>query len=395
MTEALLQLTVLIVDDNLKNLQVLGGFLQKEGINIEFAVDGSSALSWLEKRPFDLILLDVMMPEMDGFEVCRRIKKMPERMEIPVIFLTAKSDPESIIKGFEAGAVDFIAKPFVHKELLARVKTHLQIQKSREEVIHYLGLLEEQNLSIRQSIDYARKIQNAVMSESKKNLAFLNEYFVFYQPKDVLSGDFYWLTRKDDKLILTVMDCTGHGIPGALMSILGITLLNEIINQKGITRPDLILDQLRTGLINNLGQKLSNTNVRDGIEGGVVALDEKKGMIYYAGSFNPLLLIQDKKHKIIKGDRVPVGIHDITKTFSLFEYEYNKGDLLYLFTDGILDQFGGPDNKRFMIKRLVEHFLRHENLSMEEQKGSLIKELKSWQGNCIQTDDILILGMRL
>ena len=248
------QSSVLIVDDNVDNLQVLGGFLQNEGLTIEFAVDGMSALKWMDKKKFDLILLDIMMPGMDGYEVCSIIKKNPAISEIPIIFITAKTDSESIIKGFEAGAVDYITKPFIKSELLIRVKTQLNIKEANEQIVHYLHQIEERNRKISDSIDYARYIQNAVLSTSEENLKLLPEHFILDFPKDILSGDFYWVCKSEKKLIIAVMDCTGHGVPGALMSILGITLLNETVLNDHIIVPDKILESLRLKTINALSQ---------------------------------------------------------------------------------------------------------------------------------------------
>jgi PleD family two-component response regulator len=146
--------SVLIVDDNVKNLQVLGEFLKQEGLLVEFALDGKGALKWLENKKFDLILLDIMMPGMDGYEVCSIIKGTPEISEIPVIFITADTAPESIVKGFESGAVDYITKPFIQKELLIRVKTQLRIKKSQEQIISFLNEIEEKNRNINDSIEY-------------------------------------------------------------------------------------------------------------------------------------------------------------------------------------------------------------------------------------------------
>lgn len=389
------QSSILIVDDNPKNLQVLGGFLQNEGIQLEFALDGETALSWLEKSSFDLILLDVMMPGMNGYDLCRRIKELPDRKDIPIIFITAKSDPESIIKGFEAGAVDYISKPFIHNVLMARVKTQLRIRKTNTALVHHMDLLESRNKDISQSIEYARKLQNAVMADSTNQLVQLQEHFVIYQPKDVLSGDFFWVRQKDEKLIIAVMDSTGHGIPGALMSIMGISLLNEIIRRYNTTQPVEILEHLRKGLISNLGQKPGIVVVRDGMEGSIVSIDLKKRKLSFAGSFNPMLLLRNNSYKLIKGDRIPIGICEVFRPFSVSELDLEAGDQLYFFTDGILDQFGGPNDKRFKIKRLIELLLSLQDREIAQQKIILEKELDAWKGDRIQTDDILVLGFRL
>lgn len=159
--------SVLVVDDNVKNLQILGGILQNEGFKVEFALDGMSALSWLEVHKFDLILLDIMMHGMDGFEVCTQIKANHNCCDIPIIFITAQTDSDSIVKGFEKGAVNYITKPFIKRELLARVSTQLNIKKSNDQAINYLKDIEEKSKNLSDSIEYARYIQND-SSEQKK-----------------------------------------------------------------------------------------------------------------------------------------------------------------------------------------------------------------------------------
>ena len=276
----------------LKIFRFLVDFYRMEGLIVEFALDGMSALSWLEKQKFDLILLDIMMPGIDGFEVCSHIKENPVNNEIPIIFITAKTDSESIIKGFESGAVDYITKPFIQSELLVRVKTQINIKKSQEQIIHYLYEIEERNKNISDSIEYGKYIQNAVISTSEKNLKYLPEHFIVNLPKDILSGDFYWLCKVDKKLIIAVMDCTGHGVPGALMSILGITLLNEIVLHDHIIQPDKILESLSYKDHScSWAKKRDRAIIKDGIEGSVICFDPGSDKLLYSGSFNPLILI--------------------------------------------------------------------------------------------------------
>jgi DNA-binding response OmpR family regulator len=155
-------LKILIVDDNPKNLQIIGSYLVLEGYSVEFATDGETAIDWIESVQFDLILLDINMPVMDGYDVCRIIKKNPRHNKIPVIFITAKTDTDSIIKGFETGAVDYITKPFNHRELLARVKSQIEIKRGRDQITQNLADIESRNKLISESIDYAQKIQSSV-----------------------------------------------------------------------------------------------------------------------------------------------------------------------------------------------------------------------------------------
>jgi CheY-like chemotaxis protein len=386
--------SVLIVDDNVKNLQILGGFLQKEELIVEFAIDGISAFDWLTKKKFDLILLDVMMPGMDGFEVCTKIKNNPLFCDISVIFITAKTDTDSIIKGFKTGAVDYITKPFIQSELLARVKTQLNSIKSKQLIIDYLNKLEERNKNISSSIDYARNIQNAVLNTTLSSLKNLPDHFILSKPKDILSGDFYWINSFNEHVIFAVMDCTGHGVPGSLMSILGVTLLNDTIIHENILLPDKILESLRNKLIISLGQNKSTISVKDGIEGSVVNYNIETGILKFAGTLNPAIHIRDHEINIIKPDRIPIGFYEKPLKFSLKTSNIEKGDMIYLFSDGYIDQFGGPETKKIMSKRFRELLLEYHCFPLEIQKTKLDEYLNWWRGELEQTDDILIIGIQ-
>jgi phosphoserine phosphatase RsbU/P len=385
---------ILVVDDNLKNVQVLGGFLQNEGFDVEFALDGKSALSWVGKQKFDLVLLDIMMPEMDGYKVCSTIKQNPEHSDLPIIFITAKTDHESIIMGFETGAVDYITKPFIKSELLARVKTHIEIKLSRDRLAMYLNEIEEKNRSITSSIEYAKNIQDALLKTSEAFADKLPEHFILFLPKDIVSGDFYWFTCIDNKLIIAVMDCTGHGVPGALMSTLGITFLNETVLGERIIKPDLILESLRRKLIKSLGQKGFSGTIKDGIEGSVISYDLLIKQVHFAASFNPLIMIHKGEIHEIKADRIPIGYFDRNLDFTNKTINPVSDDIIYLFSDGFIDQFGGPVSKRYMIRRFKELLLANHKLPLNRQKEILIETLNSWKAGEDQTDDIVILGIR-
>lgn len=388
--------SILIVDDNVKNLQVLGGFLQNEGYSVEFALEGTSAIDWISKNRFDLVLLDIMMPGIDGYEVCKTVKKEDKNKDLPIIFLTAKIDHESIIEGFAAGAVDYITKPFIKDELLARVKTHLEIKKSRDRLSEYLEVIEEKSRNITASIEYAKNIQEAMLKTSLEYKDLIPEHFILYLPKDIVSGDFYWFTCIDNLVVIAVMDCTGHGVPGALMSTLGVTLLNETVLRERVVRPDLILESLRAKLIKTLSQKGFSGVIKDGIEGSVFCFDTMMNQFHYSGSCNSMIIIHDGELQEIKPQRIPIGYSDTEVDFKNITLSLGKNDLVYMFSDGYVDQFGGPEakSKRFMIRRFKEILLANNSLPLEKQREILLSELTSWKGTSDQTDDILVLGIR-
>ncbi len=386
--------SILVVDDNPKNLQVLGGLLKKEGINVEFALNGNAALSWLDKKCFDLILLDIMMPVMDGFEVCSIIKSNPLVSDIPIIFITAKTDTESIIQGFKSGGVDYITKPFIPNELIARVKSQVNIKKSKEKIVSYLNEIELKNRNIRDSIEYAQNIQKAVLNASLSKIGSYPEIFILYLPKDIVSGDFYWYYKINDVFILAVMDCTGHGVPGAFMSILGTTLLNEIVLHDKVIDPAEILEHMRARLIETLGQNSDLVTIKDGIEGGVISYNSTEGILNYSGSFNPLIHVHHNVLNKVNADRIPIGFYERVIKFTVKTIKIIKGDIIYLFSDGYIDQFGGSEKRKIMAHRFTGILTSIHKLPLDRQKSELLDFINLWKGNMDQTDDILVVGLQ-
>ena len=386
---------ILIVDDNPKNLQILGNYLQMEGYHVEFALDGKSALDWTKRAEFDLILLDIMMPGMDGFEVCKILKTDPVYQKIPIIFLTAKIDTESIVKGFDIGAVDYVIKPFNQKELIARVKTQIEIKQSRDEISKYLLEIEYKNKIIKYSIQSAQIIQNAVLKASVNGTDFFTEQFCLFLPKDIVSGDFYWFQRIDNKLIVGVFDCTGHGVPGAFMSILGVTLLNETVIRERIVAPHLILKRLREKIISALGQKGIFWEVKDGMDGSIISYDLKSRTLAFSGAFNPMYIIRKNKIIEFRGDSMPLAYHEKMSDFVSQEIETKPGDLIYLFTDGYVDQFGGKEDKKFRRSQFKDVLLKNHKKPLIEQKELLLNTHLNWKGREDQVDDITVVGLKV
>jgi sigma-B regulation protein RsbU (phosphoserine phosphatase) len=386
---------ILIVDDNPKNLQILGNYLKDEGYLVEFALDGRSALDWIGRTEFDLILLDIMMPGMDGFEVCRIIKNDPIKQKIPVIFLTAKVDTESIVNGFDLGAVDYVIKPFNRKELIARVRTQIEIKRSRDEIARNLKEIEYKNKLIKYSIQYAQTIQAAILKASMNRADFFPELFCLLLPKDIVSGDFYWFHRIENKLLVGVFDCTGHGIPGAFMSMLGVTLLNETVIREKNIEPHLILNRLREKIIEALGQKGIICEVADGMDGSIISYDLTNKKLVYSGAYNPVYIIRDNKIIELKGDRMPISHYTKMTDFSPCEIVTRKNDRVYLFTDGYMDQFGGQELKKFRPAQFKEVLLRYHKNPLPVQKQLLLDTFLNWRGMEEQVDDITVVGLRL
>ena len=258
----------------------------------------------------------------------------------------------------------------------------------------------KQQKEITDSIQYAKRLQQAIFPAEEYCLKILPEHFILFSPKDIVSGDFFWVGQKDDRTIIAVADSTGHGIPGAILSILGITLLNEIVNKNNLTRPDIILNELRENVIVSLRQKEEDNFPHDGIELSICCIDKQKELLYFSGANRPIYIIRetaDKPKEIIeiKGDKMTASLHENILPFKNHYISYKKNDAVYLFSDGYADQTGGSNHKRFTTGKLKNLFLSISSEKMNEQKHILENSLKRWKRKFSQNDDILIIGLRL
>ncbi len=334
---------------------------------------------------------------MDGFEVCKRLNLKSETSEIPIIFLTAIDDKESIIRGFGLGAVDYIAKPFNEAELVARVRLHLKLKLNTT-------ILEQKNEKLTASIKYAKIIQNAILPSSDALKYFLPEYFIIYKPRDIVSGDFYWVKQLKNRIFISVADCTGHGVPGAFISLLGMAYLNEIIysyNLEEDIKANEILNELRTRVKKNLHQDEQEKSLKDGMDMALCIINLETKVMQYAGANRPLFLIrqntQTQEYELLhyKADKFPIAFYRKEKLFTNTIINLQTNDQIYLFTDGFTDQFGGEKNRKFLTNNFKKLLVDNANKSLEEQKRIIELTFLNWKGQNSQVDDILILGFEI
>ncbi|HIA36531.1 MAG TPA: tetratricopeptide repeat protein, partial [Flavobacteriales bacterium] len=272
------------------------------------------------------------------------------------------------------------------------ILNRLQITRRQKKVIEQQKeLVEEQKKDITDSIHYAENIQKALLP-SARELSLIPDGFVLFQPKDIVSGDFYWMQHHNDRVYLAACDCTGHGVPGAFMSMIGSSLLDEAVVEKGITKPNEIFFEVRKGFINALKQ--TGDTQKDGMDAVLIAWD-KQSNLQLAAAYSPVLIIKAGEMKELKPDRQPVGFHTgEQKPFTHHELKLEKGDTIYIFSDGYPDQFGGPKDKKFMMKNFKKLLLTIQDKTMNEQKTILETTMAEWQGDTEQVDDILVMGVR-
>ncbi len=265
------------------------------------------------------------------------------------------------------------------------------IESQKQEVERQKELVEEKNREVHDSINYAKRIQSAILPPSKVIKEYLKDSFILYKPKDIVAGDFYWMERREGRTLFAAADCTGHGVPGAMVSVVCNNALNRAVREYGLRIPGEILDKAREIVIQEFEK--SDEEVKDGMDITLCSLEGNK--LLFAGANNPLWMIRNGVHTEMKADKQPIGKFDAPKPFTTHACELQKGDLLYLFSDGYADQFGGPKKKKFKYKAFQELLLANCNKTMEEQKQVLDETIEQWKGELEQVDDICIIGLRV
>jgi PAS domain S-box-containing protein len=283
------------------------------------------------------------------------------------------------------------------RDITERLRMEKEIQHQKEEI-------EEKNKDITASIEYSKRIQRSVFTEEEKIKDYAPESFIFFKPRDIVSGDFYWFNSstnfsdKDNPLLaIAAVDCTGHGVPGAFMSIIGHTLLNQTVDNPEIKSPADALNFINREIKKTLSQKAYEAAIRDGMDIALCLIDFKNLHLQFAGANNPIYLVRNGDAIEIKATKQPItaSSDSITIPFNDEELKLEKGDCIYLFTDGFADQFGGPRGKKYMYKRFRETLVSVQGHPMEEQKRLLNEALEEWKGELEQVDDVLVIGIRI
>jgi len=390
--------SILVVDDEEFNRQIILDILAQEEDKYSVLTANSGKKGYelaLKTRP-DLILMDWKMPGMTGIEAVRKLKSQEETKDIPIIMITSVNAPEKLREAFEVGVVDYVTKPVREIEILVRVRSVLKTTMFYKQILRQKEKIEEQKKDITDSIVYAKHIQEAILPELEKVQSVLTESFILFKPKDIVSGDFYWFTQKKERVIFAACDCTGHGVPGAFVSLIGNDLLNQIIIEKDKDNPGEILSLLSMGMKSVFTRTGSEQQAKDGMDMSLCVFDKNFKTLEFAGAQNPLFLIRRGELIQIKGDKQPIGgSTELNYHFTNHKIELQKGDTIYIFSDGYQDQFGGDKDKKFTSRRFKQLLLDIQGESMENQKQILVQTIEKWKGDRVQLDDILVIGVKI
>jgi CheY-like chemotaxis protein/tetratricopeptide (TPR) repeat protein len=297
---------------------------------------------------------------------------------------------------------------FIFKQLREKKKAYTLLEQSKQEIIEQKQEIEEQRdiatqqkRKITDSINYAQRIQKAVLPPISSFEKVLPEHFILFRPRDIVSGDFYWMTEKEGIVILAAVDCTGHGVPGAFMSMLGVAFLNDIVNKMTVNKhirslhANEILNQLRDHVITSLHQSGKTAESKDGMDMALCILDYENSQLQYAGAHNPVYIISNGELKQIEGDKMPIGIYKTSDiSFKNHEITLTKGDLVYIFSDGYFDQFGGTNRMKMFSSVFRKYIFEIHKHSMAEQRRLLEEYYDNWKGKNEQVDDVLVIGFK-
>ena len=289
---------------------------------------------------------------------------------------------------------------------------NVELKKANDEITKQKEEIEEIHKEISDSINYAQKIQETVLPTSKILSDNLGDFFVLFKPKDKVSGDFYWWANVGNTSVITAADCTGHGVPGAFMSMLGVSLLREIVIKEKIINPSDVLGKLRTQIIKALKQTGEAGTQKDGMDMAIISINHETNMVQFSGANNPLYIITERNLSgfqnltglvedstnlfyEIKPNKMPIAIYEKNDAFTTHEIQLEKGDQVYMFSDGYADQFGGPKGKKFKYKPFKKLLLDNADKTMLEQKEILNTAFEDWKGDVEQIDDVVLIGIKI
>lgn len=399
-------MNILIADDEHIQTLIVEKQLKliKNDITVFFAKSGKEACELINIQKFHLVIMDMHMPEMSGIDATLEIRKKIGLQELPIIMLTKESSKIELEKAFESGINDFIRKPLEPLEFRARIKSVIALTSSFESLKLQSEIIKEnsrnilnQNKVLEDSIRYAKKLQKASLgSENKLQLIFKNS-FICFKPRDIIGGDFYWFYENENYKFIVIADCTGHGVPGALISILGITLLKEIVIANNIISPAEILNELNKKMIDSFIKKQDIEQVDDGMDISICRFDKYNNVVI-SSTNQTVYIIKNKDLIEIEGSIYNISgllSDNLNVKYIDSSLKLKSGDYVFMTTDGYKDQIGGLELKKIGSTKLKNLILENYNLPVQEQKEIFKNYIKHWMSKHKQIDDILFLGIQI
>ncbi|HEV7229935.1 MAG TPA: SpoIIE family protein phosphatase [Bacteroidia bacterium] len=399
------ELKILLLEDSIADVFLLQKVLQRADVKHLLQVVDSEHEFILKLDNFkpDVVLSDHALPSFNSMEALRIVKE--RGLDIPFILVTGTVSEEFAVSAIKAGADDYILK-----DRLTRLPSSIQsclsqkrvsrekdiIQALHSQLQSAYNELEEKNRNITDSIHYAKRIQESLLPGSDVLKKTFPESFIFNKPKDVIGGDFYWFAEHDGKFHVAVADCTGHGVPGALMSMIGFSLLNEIVITNKIKAPADILIQLNRGIRKVLKQDMGQNESHAGMDIAICSIDIQNKKLEFAGANRPLVFCTADGNRLFKGNRGGIGgFHSSENTiFQTHCISFKEDDMIYLYTDGYSDQFGGRKKKKSKNSDIIKMLQSFHPFDASEQEKLFQLWIDKWKGELEQTDDILLLGIK-
>jgi sigma-B regulation protein RsbU (phosphoserine phosphatase) len=399
------ELKILFLEDNPDDLALVQRALRKSNFifNSSHATNKDEFVETLSSFRPDIILSDHTLPQFDSLSALEIVKA--NYPDVPFILVTGSVSEEFAVKCIKSGAEDYVLKgnliklPSIIESALSKkdLKTeNITIKNLNEKLKNANEIIAQKNKDITDSITYARRIQQAILPDKRLLNYYLPESFILYKPKDIVSGDFYWFDEHNGKLIIAVGDCTGHGVPGSLLSMIGYHLLSNIVNLKNIVDPAGILNEMNNGFRELFGiGKLSET-INDGMDIAICTIDKAESGFLFSGAKRPLYIIRNEKLIEIKGSTLPIGGgHYERYPYNNESIDMEQGDNYYMCTDGFADQFGGHHRKKLKTTAFKELLMELNKKQMNTQKKALSEYFEQWMRNEEQTDDVLVVGFKV
>ena len=398
-------LKILFLEDNEFDLELIQRELRRSNILFTFqlATNREEFIEWLASFSPDLILSDHSLPQFDSISALKIVRD--NYPHIPFILVTGSVSEEFAVRCIKNGAEDYILKsnlirlPSLIENAMNKKNLKIEndvIKNLNEELKHTQQIISQKNKDITDSIKYAKQIQNSILPDKRLFSRTFPEAFIIYKPKDIVSGDFYWFAEYKNRFLIAVGDCTGHGVPGALLSMIGYHLLNNIIYLRNIIQPEAVLEELNKGIRDIFKQGKKNNTVNDGMDIVFCSFDNKNSTLEYAGAKRPVYIIRKNELEEIKGSSFSIGgIQNGICNYKSTVVQLQQGDKIYMFTDGYTDQFGGTKNKKIKTQRFQEILLEMNAVKMVSQKKILSDFVDEWKKGYDQTDDILVIGIEV